>query len=66
MNWEMTRFKGGKKWVCLEMVAWVTWRKAEPALHIGLGKKYLGTWLCSVDEAKLKLERMHCGQLQMN
>lgn len=60
--WEKSRFKGGVKWVCWKMSAWVTARKNEP-LHIGLGQKYLGTWDCAADEAKQKLERMYRGHM---
>jgi len=60
--WEKSRFKGGIKWVCWKMCAWVTFRKNQP-LHIGLGQKYLGTWDCSAEEAKQKLERMYRGHI---
>ena len=65
MNWEKSRFKGGYKLVCWSICAWITFRKDEP-LHIGFQGDYLGTWDCSVDEAKTKLENMQAKILASN
>lgn len=65
MNWKHSRFKGGVKWVCWAIGAWVTCRKNEP-LHVGLNLQYLGRWEMEPKQAKSELEKRYLAQVRGN
>lgn len=67
MNWELSRFKGGKKWVSWSAGAWVTWRKSEPDIcHVGFRNKYQGIWDMNPEATMQKLEQIHAESLAAN
>lgn len=65
MNWKVSKFKGGRKWVCWAMTAWVTYREGEP-VHVGFGGQYLGTWEIPPERARSILEEMYAKTLMNN
>jgi|GEM_PF-5359523 len=64
-SWKELRFKGGRKWICRGMGAWITYRKDQP-LHVGFAGKYLGRWEMTPESARSKMEQLYVKILRNN